>query len=73
LQTAKTEPEWTDPSATDPFPQEGRASPGIQIGPMIWDIVDMDVDLCITQLLEEAAVGTSWPQIQLHLSHPLPE
>jgi hypothetical protein len=37
------------------------------------DPVDLGVDLHITQLLIELMVGTTWPWIHPHSSHPLTE
>jgi hypothetical protein len=51
--------EWTNPGASDPFPQWGRADPVIQIDPMILDLVDPGVHLCIARLLGELAVRTT--------------
>jgi hypothetical protein len=37
------------------------------------DPVDLGVDLCIAQLLEEGMVRTIWPWIHLHGSCPVTE
>jgi hypothetical protein len=33
--------------------------------------MDLGVDLCLAQLLEERAVETTWPRVQPHLGHLL--
>jgi hypothetical protein len=63
----------TDPGAIDPFHQGGWAGPRIQIGPVRQDFVDTCVDLRFAQLHGEGDIGTTWPRVQPHYSHPLTE
>jgi hypothetical protein len=62
-----------NPSVVHPFPQGGGDGVEIQIGPMRKDPADLGVDLHITQLLGEGAVGTTWPRIHPHGHPPLTE
>jgi hypothetical protein len=57
----------------DPFLHGGMAGPRIQIILMIKGLVDLGVDLHITELLREWIVGTTRPQIHPHSNRPLME